>query len=110
MKNNEIKNLKMEVPMGIEMNDRDYLNSILELEKNMSNNYSIALNEASNDYLYEDYFTLLEDTKDAARDAYNLMFQYGWYTLEEAEEQKLNDKINCFTQKLTELGINEETE
>lgn len=110
MKNNEIKNPKMEVPAGIEMNDRDYLNSILELEKNMSNNYSIALNEASNDYLYEDYFTLLEDSKDAAREAYNLMFQYGWYTLEEAEEQKVNDKINYFIKELNELGINEETE
>lgn len=103
MKNNEIKNAKKEVPTGIEMNDRDYLNSVLELEKNMSNNYSIALNEASNDYLYEDYFTLLEDTKDAAREAYNLMFQYGWYTLEEAEEQKVNDKIQCLERKMKEL-------
>ena len=66
MNNNEIKNQKKEVPTGIEMNDRDYLNVVLELEKNMSNNYSIALNEASNDYLYEDFFTLLEDAKDAA--------------------------------------------
>jgi len=105
MNNNEIKNQKKEVPTGIEMNDRDYLNSILELEKNMSNNYSIALNEASNEYLYEDYFTLFEDTKDAARECYNLMFQYGWYTLEEAEEQKVNEKINCFTQELTDLGL-----
>lgn len=103
MKKNEIKNAKKEVPTGIEMNDRDYLNSVLELEKNMSNNYSIALNEASNDYLYEDYFTLLEDTKDAAREAYNLMFQYGWYTLEEAEEQKVNDKIQCLEGKMKEL-------
>ena len=107
MKNNEIKNSKKEVPTGIEMNDRDYLNVILELEKNMSNNYSIAINEASNDYLYEDYLALFEDTKDAAREAYNLMFKNGWYTLEEADEQKVNDKINCFTQTLTELGINE---
>lgn len=104
MKNNEIKNPKMEVPTGIEMNDCDYLKSILELEKNMSNNYSIALNEASNDYLYEDYFTLFEDTKDAARELYNLMFQYGWYTIEEAEEQKVNNKVSCFETKLEELN------
>lgn len=108
MKNNEIKNSKKEVPTGIEMNDRDYLNSILELEKNMSNNYSIALNEASNEYLYEDYFTLFEDTKDAARECYNLMFKNGWYTLEEAEEQKVNEKINCFEQELKNLQIETE--
>lgn len=106
--NNEIKNPKKEVPTGLEMNDCDYLNSVLELEKNMSNNYSIALNEASNDFLYEDYFTMLEDSKDAARECYNLMFENGWYTLEEAEEQKINNNINCFNQKLQELGITED--
>lgn len=103
MKNNEIKNSKRQVPKGIEMNDCDYLNSVLELEKNMSNNYSIALNEASNDYLYEDYFTMLEDTKDIAREAYNLAFEYGWYTLVEEEQTKVEEKINCFEQKLKEL-------
>ena len=92
--NKEIKNPKMEVPTGNKMNDRDYLNSILELEKNMSNNYSIALNEASNDYLYEDYFSMLEDSKDMARELYNLMFKNGWYSLEEIDNTKLDNKIN----------------
>ena len=105
--NKEIKNPKKEVPSGKKMNDRDYLNVVLELEKNMSNNYSIALNEASNDYLYEDYFTLLEDTKDAAREAYNLMFEYGWYSLEEAEEEKVNQKISCLEEKLKEIETEE---
>ena len=105
MNHKEIKNPRVEVPTGKQMNDCDYLTSILELEKDMSNNYSIALNEASNDYLYEDYFTLFEDTKDAAREIYNLMFQNGWYTLEEAEEQKVTEKINCFEKKLEEIGL-----
>lgn len=103
--NNEIKNPKKEVKQGINMNDCDYLSTILKLEKNMSNNYSIALNEASNDYLYEDYFSMFEDIKDMARECYNLMFQYGWYTIEEAEEKKVTEKINCFNQKLNNLGI-----
>lgn len=103
MNNNQIKNPKKEVPTGINMNDCDYVSTVLELEKNISNNYSIALNEASNDYLYEDYFSLLEDSKDIARELYNLMFQYGWYQLEEAEENKILDKVNCFDKKLTEL-------
>ena len=107
MNNNEIKNPQVEVSTGINMNDRDYLTSVLELEKNMSNNYSIALNEASNDFLYEDFFVFLEDTKDAARELYNLMFQNGWYSIEVAQEQKINEKINSFNQKLVELGIEE---
>ena len=107
MNNNEIKNSEKEVSTGIEMNDRDYLNSILELEKNMSNNYSIALNEASNDYLYEDYFSMLEDSKDMARELYNLMFKYGWYSLEEIDDIKLNSKIYSLEQKLVDIGIKE---
>ena len=105
MNNNEIKNPKLEVSTGINMNDRDYLASVLELEKNMSNNYSIALNEASNDYLYEDYFSMMEDAKDASRECYNLMFECGWYTLEKAEDNKLEQKSNEFMQKLNELGL-----
>lgn len=107
MNNNEIKNPKMEVPTGSNMNDRDYLASVLELEKNMSNNYSIALNEASNDYLYEDYFSMMEDAKDAARECYNLMFECGWYTLEKAEDNKVQQKLNCFEKKIEELGLQE---
>ena len=106
MKENKISNIKVPVPTGIKMNDKDYLNSILELEKNMSNNYSIALNEASNDDLYEDYFTFFEDTKDMARDLYNLAFKNGWYTLEKAEENKIQEKINCFQTELTDLESN----
>lgn len=90
------------------MSDKDYLGCILESVKNMSNNYSIAVNEASNDYLYEDYFSMLEDSKDIAREIYNLMFEYGWYTVEEVEENKLNDKITCLENKLIELGIKED--
>lgn len=107
MNNKKIKNSQKEVPSGIKMNDRDYLNSILELEKNMSNNYSIALNEASNDYLYEDYFSMLEDSKDMARELYNLMFKNGWYSLEEIDNTKLDNKINTLEQKLVDIGIKE---
>ena len=108
MKNNEIKNPKQEVTQGIEMNDCDYLSVVLELEKNISNNYSTVLNEASNDVLYEDYFALLEDSKDAAREAYNLMFKKGWYILEEAEMNKVTEKITTLEQKLTDIETNEE--
>lgn len=103
----EINNEKKIVSTGVKMNDRDYLSSVLELEKNISNNYSIALNEASNDYLYEDYFSMLEDCKDMARELYNLMFENGWYILEEVEDKKVNDKINYFKEKLEKLEIME---
>ena len=47
--NNKIQNPKIELDSSIEMNDENYLNDILETEKNMSVNYTYALNEASNE-------------------------------------------------------------
>ena len=38
----EVKNSKTEVPCGICMNDKDYMNSILSSLKEMSKNYVVA--------------------------------------------------------------------
>ena len=53
--NNQIKNNKTEVPTGTNLNDKDYLNSLLSYLKEMIKNYSIALTEASNENLYNVY-------------------------------------------------------
>ena len=66
----KIENTKMEVPDGINMNDEDMLNSLLEIEKNMSVNLTIALNEASNETLYEHLFDSFETIKDLQRDLF----------------------------------------
>lgn len=88
---------------GLEMKDRDYLATILEIEKNMSNNYSIAMNEASNDDLYEDFFDMFTSIKDTARDIFDLMNHYGWDSLEPVEEAKLEKKKQDLEQKLQQL-------
>ncbi len=103
MKNKKVGNPKKEVAETKSMNDKDYLNVVLELEKNMSNNYSIALSEASNDILYNEYFDLFEDTKDMARELYEVMFQNGWYELEEAATDKINQKITDMEKELNQL-------
>ncbi len=102
--NNKVENPKTEVPSSIEMNDRDYINQILEIEKNMSVNFSIALNEASNEKLYDDLFLIFKDVKMAQRDLYNLMFKNGWYSLEKAEQQKIMEKLTDMQTKLGELS------
>ena len=76
----KIKNEKVEVENSIELNDQDFLNDILETEKNMSNNLSIALNEMSNKVLFKEIFDIFKDSKDLAREAYCIAFQNGWYT------------------------------
>ena len=49
MNNNKISNTKVEVPKGTEMNDKDYINSVLSSLKEMSKNYTLAMTEASNE-------------------------------------------------------------
>lgn len=99
----KIENPKTEVPETKELNDRDYLNSILESLKNMSDNFSIALNECSNEAMYKEVFTMFQNTKDLARETYDLMFRNGWYSLEQAEEQKIMSKQNDCTLKMKQL-------
>ena len=100
---NIIQNQETEVPKTSQMNDRDYLNDILETEKNMSTNMAIALNEASNEKLYDELFDIFKDIKNMQRSLYECMFRKGWYTLEKAEEQKITQTYNKLEQKYLEL-------
>ena len=43
MNNNKICNPKTNTPTGIELNDKDYLNSLLSCLKEMEKNYTLAL-------------------------------------------------------------------
>lgn len=99
---NIIENQKTEVPATQQMNDRDYINDVLETEKNMSVNMAIALNEASNEKLYEELEDIFEDIKERQRELYECMFQKGWYSLEKAEEQKITKTYNKLEQKYQE--------
>lgn len=100
----KIENKKMEVPNGININDEDMLNTLLEIEKNMSVNLTIALNEASNENLYERLFDSFETIKDLQRDLYEIAFRYGWYSLEEAEATKISDEFNKLSDKYQNLN------
>lgn len=53
--NNKICNIKVEVPRGMSLNDKDYINSLLSTLKEMEKNYVIAMSEASNEKLLSIY-------------------------------------------------------
>ena len=103
----KIENQKMEVPSGISMNDEDMLNALLEIEKNMSVNLTIALNEASNETLYERLFDSFETIKDLQRDLFEIAFRYGWYSLEEAEDNKITEEYQKLNQKFNNLNCDD---
>lgn len=73
--------------------NNNYLNLIFDIEKNISNSYSNFLNEASNDYLYENIFSMMEDSKDMAREIYNYLFNKDMIKINEMDEESLQNKI-----------------
>ncbi len=102
--NNKISNPKTEVPTTIEMNDLNYLTDILESVKNMVNNYSYALNEASNESLYNRLKAIFDAETECQRHLFELMFKKGWYCLEKAEEQKITQAYNKAQGQVSELA------
>ena len=103
MDNNIVSNPKTEVESTTNMNDENYLNCLLESEKNISNNLSIALNEASNETLYNELKTMFDEVQSIQRKLYELSFSLGWYTLEKSEPNKITQKYNELSGKLNEL-------
>lgn len=104
MNNNKVCNPKVEVPTGMHLNDKDYVTCLLTTLKDMEKNYCIALTEASNEDLYQTYLETFEDLSDLQRDVYEVMFQKGWYCLEKAPDNKIQEKHQTLSQELTELN------
>ena len=104
MNNNMICNTETEVSKTLELNDRDYLNCVLEIEKSMASDLNTFLNEASNDRLFNDVYDIFDEIKTNARDTFLLLFRNGWYKLEEAEKTKINQAKKALQKKLDELS------
>lgn len=102
--NNQISNPKQEVPTGIKLNDKDYITSLLSCLKEMVKNYSVVLTEASNEILYQEYKMMFDEYANLQREVYELMFRKGWYSLEQAETQKIDSKYQTLNQEFSDLG------
>jgi spore coat protein CotF len=93
----KITNPETQIQKGPQMNDRDFVNDLLSTEKYITASYSSALNEASHQALYQDILTIFNETQQSQRDLYNLMFRNGWYALEAADTQKLQQSHQQFS-------------
>lgn len=102
--NNSISNPKTEVSKGTSLNDKDYMNSLLGTLKEMVKNYAVALTEASNKNLYNEFKTMFDEYSNLQREVYETMFRKGWYTLEKAEQQKLDSKYQTLNQEFMDLN------
>lgn len=104
MNNNKISNPKTKVPTGMKLNDKDYMDNTLSTLKAMEKNFTVALTEASNEVLFSKYEEMFNEIKSFQRDVYELMFRNGWYELEKAETNKINEKYNKLQKEFTELN------
>ena len=85
------------------LTEEDILNDILLTEKNMSNSYSTAINEMSNDKLYKKIMALFDDTKEIAREIFTFMYNNGLYDLSSETDKKIEDACTKYEQNKEEL-------
>ena len=83
------------------MNDKEYIMDILESEKNLSVNMTIALNEASCDKLYKSYLKMFENINKKVKEIFDLSYKLGFYKLEKEEVKKIKSTIKTLTQELS---------
>ncbi len=103
----KIKNDEKKVKKTKDLNDIDILNDVLLSFKMLTDNYAIALNEASNNKIYNIYKKEFDSISQIQQELFNLSFKNGWYQLEEAKKQKIAETIKQFTNKTKELNANE---
>ncbi len=100
-----IKNPSVGVPKvkGADLNDRDILNDVLATEKYLTDNFNIFVREVSHDQLHQVTMGIFIETHQTAREAYNLMFKKGWYTLTSASRQAVDQVHQQFSNYQTQF-------
>ena len=71
------------------MGSKAMLNDVLASIKNMVVNYSIALNEASSEFIYKEYLKEFMELSSLAKELYNLEYSLEWVTLKEANSKDI---------------------
>ena len=104
MNNNQISNPKVEVPTGMVLNDKDYLDSLLSTLKQFVKNYAVILTEVSNETLYSVYKEMFDAYSSLQREAYEIMFHKGWYVLEKCDANKISNKYQTLNQEFMDLN------
>lgn len=99
-----INNEELNVPKGIELNDKDYLTNLLTLLKCTEKNLTVALTESSNEILYKEYKKMFDEYAAFQRKTYELMFKFGWYKLEKVNKTKISSLINNLEKQMNELN------
>lgn len=91
-----IKNPSTQVQQGTQFNDRDCLNDMLATEKWLTDGFNVFAREASHQTLHNEVMRILNETHQAARDVFNLMFEKGWYSLHPEQPSQVAKEYQKF--------------
>ena len=105
MNNNQISNPKVEVPTGMNLNEKDYITCLNSTLKEMAKGYVLAMTEASCEALYNVYKESFLSISMLQREVYEVMFRKGWYVLEKSEVNKINSKYQTLSQEFNDLSV-----
>lgn len=100
-----ISNTEVKVPTGLENNDKDYANILLSKLKDLEKNYTVALTEASNEYLYERLKRMYDDISILHRDTFEMMFRKGWYALKVEDQSSIKTEHKKLLKEFKDLGV-----
>lgn len=99
----KINNPQVNVLKTTQMNDKDYLNVLLEIEKNLSNNINLALNSASCNQIFNMEFIMFTEVQGIVRDLYEMIFDCGWTSLEQVKKEKIMEFLKEIETNLNQL-------
>ena len=102
----KIKNEETKIKKDKTLNDKDILNDTLLSFKFLVDNFAISLNEASNKWIYEHFKNAFDSLSLTQQTLFNVSFEKGWYTIEEAEKTKINESLKQNAKNFNELNVN----
>ena len=103
----EMKNRQVSMGEEQEFNDKDMLQDALISSKSLYNLYNIFTSEASNKDLLDNLNPLRNEFSKTQRNLFNLMFEMGWYVLEEEPQTKVKKRANQFKSLKKQLDSNQ---
>lgn len=86
------------------MTDKEYMMDILDTEKWVTVNMAYALNEASCESLYKEYFAIFKNISKATKDVFDMAYGLGYYNLEKEDNKKIKSNIKTLSQELDSLS------
>lgn len=101
--NKKVCNPKRDIDNSIKLNEKDLMMELLTYLKDLEKNYTVALTEASNEYLFNKYLNIFDSISLLQRKVFELMFKNGWYELEKVSDTKLNEKYKLLSKELESL-------